>query len=204
MQVAPAGPSELSLPYPRLTSLQRQGDRAQSLDEHEYIALLDEAGLCIQKMSLVLGADNQLIISGTTAAKAEAAYVAAALAVMCGRFRKYDGKAAAWSMAVSACGKDTPSATSQAEKWIARLEQLDAALAMLDPSEQTLHHLQQQSTARRRNAEADRGERRRAEGAEQAQAQRDTQRKHNEQGVCVKRVLRGLGRSPPRLAMART
>ena len=127
MQVVPAGPSELSLPYPRLTSLQRQGDRAQSLDEHEYIALLDEAGLCIQKMSLVLGADNQLIISGTTAAKAEAAYVAAALAVMCGRFRKYDGKAAAWSMAVSACGKDASSAKDRkdkAEKWIARLELL--------------------------------------------------------------------------------
>ena len=116
MQVAPAGPSELSLPYPRLTSLQRQGDRAQSLDEHEYIALLDEAGLCIQKMSLVLGADNQLIISGTTAAKAEAAYVAAALAVMCGRFRKYDGKAAALSMAVSACGKDASSAKDRKDK----------------------------------------------------------------------------------------
>ena len=106
-------------------------------------------------MSLVLGAKGQPILSGRSAAEADPAYVAAAMAIMCGRF--HTGKRAKWTDAVLACGKEaeriSKHASAQGSAWIAKLQELDAALAQLDPAEQTLRALEQSAEERRLDAE---------------------------------------------------
>lgn len=110
---------------PRLTSVQARTDRNELLDSEKDQLSLD-AQKCIDAMSAHAGDDGSRILSSQNKQRAQTAYVAAALALLLGFYRKKNGKqnptdaGRAFGVEVSRPGAII--------EWIARLEQLERAL----------------------------------------------------------------------------
>ena len=106
-----------SVPHPKLTRLSvADTASAHALAEGEKALLLEDAMSCVQKLR-----DRE-----ETVPHVETAFVAAALAIMCGRFPKKNGKPNP-SAAAEACGKSTKKPSAVAG-WIEHLTKLEEAL----------------------------------------------------------------------------
>ena len=135
--------------HPRLTTLQKPaaGDE-NTFADGELEILLHDADACLAKMKDRLDAEgNAILHEHATDAKMEVsrAYVAAALALLSGRFTFRSGKPNP-SAAARSCGQPT-SRPSMVTDWMAKLVKLDAALAR----EEALAAQQEALAARRRS-----------------------------------------------------
>ena len=105
-------------PHARLTRLPWASDAlAATLEPHEKEQLLEDAARCVDLLR-----DR----GERCAAHVELAFVAAALALLCGRFVKRNGQSNP-SAAATACGKPTKN-PKLVTAWIGHLQQLEAAL----------------------------------------------------------------------------
>ena len=107
------------MPHVRLTQLTRpNGADSNTLSAAELTLLLKEADDCVAQMKGTADVDGNMIL-GEHAAY-ERAFVAAALAIMCCRFRFESGNTN-YSVATEACGKRATRAKRDVVQWVSKL-----------------------------------------------------------------------------------
>jgi hypothetical protein len=112
--------------HPRLTALaSRAPGQDSTLGTDERQALLNEAAVCVERMRGRRDVDGNIILDAH-ASDVSIEYVAAGLALLCGRFRNKSGKRIP-SRAAAACGKPT-NRPDAIVAWVAKLERLEVAL----------------------------------------------------------------------------
>ena len=128
---AAAAAMSADMPHQLLTTLTRPSSKAavNVVTTDERSGLLRDAEACVAKMKATIDVDGNEILGEHAAC--ETAFVAAALAIMCGRFQFSNGKPNP-SKAAETCGKQSANAKGQVEGWIAKLTRLEKALAQAD------------------------------------------------------------------------
>ena len=153
VEVGPSDAELLQSARPWLSQLRRLAPDADasSLGEDEKAELLTDAVACETKMKGMLDVDGELILNKH--AVCEPAYIAAAIAIMSGRFAKKNGTPNP-TAAAAACGGRTVRGKRDVIHWVAKLERLEAVL--------------EQEHTTRLEKERDRSKRRRLEERERA------------------------------------
>jgi hypothetical protein len=120
-----------SSPHPRLTALKapEPGTENHSFNEEQREALIAEADECLSMMKGKLDVKGELILderATVSTLQSSRHFVAAALALLCGRFTFKGGKPKP-TAAAEACGKQTKN-PQLVIAWLEKLERLEAVL----------------------------------------------------------------------------